>query len=179
MNHRPAFSLADSSNLLRRTPALLDTWLRDLPEDWLHANEGPDTFSAFGVLGHLVYGERSDWIGRARHILEQRAGAFERFDRFGHQAEFKDVPLAGLLDTFANLRADNLDRLRALAITNAQLESQGTHPTFGSVTLGELLSTWVVHDQSHIAQIARVLAKCYSANVGPWREFLPILTDRA
>jgi len=178
MNNQTEFSLAESDVLLRRTPAVLDAWLRDLPDEWQHANEGPDTFSAFAVVGHLIYGERTDWIGRARHIIEQRDGAFVPFDRFGHQTEFTGRPMGELLDTFADLRESNLGQLTAFELTEDQLGAHGTHPSFGPVSLRQLLSTWVVHDQGHIAQIARVLAKRYSDQVGPWREYLPILTDR-
>ncbi len=173
------FNLEDSERLLRKTPVLLGVWLRDLPYQWLHANEGPETFSAFDVVGHLIFGERTDWIIRVRHILDRRPGSFEPFDRFGQWDEFAGQEIGELLDLFASLRSANLDSLHAMRISSAQLALKGQHPALGDVTLRQLLATWVVHDQGHIAQIARVLAKRYGSEVGPWSEYLPILGERS
>jgi hypothetical protein len=172
----PRFTLADARALLERTPRVLDAWLRDLPEAWLAADEGPGTWSPHLVLGHLVHGERTDWMARARRILEHGEGlAFEPFDRF---AQLAAPPRATgeLLDDFARERARSLRELDGLRLVEADLGRRGLHPDFGPVTLGQLLSTWVVHDQGHLAQIARVLAKRYRADVGPWSAYLPVLT---
>jgi hypothetical protein len=173
------FRLDDALVLLARTPATLDAWLRDVPDAWLDdRTEGGDTFTARDVLGHLIGGERSDWVPRARIILEHGEGrAFDVFDRFAFRRE-ATRPAGELLDEFARLRAGNLDLLRALRIAPADLAKRGRHPdpSFGPVTLGQLLATWVVHDLSHVAQIARVLGKHYRDDVGPWAAYLPLLT---
>jgi hypothetical protein len=174
--HQPAFDLADAQAILERTPAVLRSWLADLPDGWLEADEGPDTFSPLEVLGHLIHGERTDWMTRARLILEHgTARAFEPFDRFAHRREFAGWSAQRLLDEFARLRAGNLADLRGLPLTEGALAHQGRHPDLGTVTLRELLATWVVHDLSHLAQIARVMAKRYGEDVGPWRAYIPIL----
>ena len=178
MEHQAAFNLEHSIQLLSQTPPLLNTWLRDLPTEWLHANEGPETFSAFDVVGHLIYGERTDWIPRARHILARNPEPFEPFDRFGQWQEFDGRPMSELLDLFTKLRAENLDILRSMQLTEEHFTLTGTHPALGEVTLRELLATWTVHDQGHIAQIARVLAKRYQGEVGGWGTHLPVLRDR-
>lgn len=178
MSQEKHFKTTDAIDLLLRTPRLLDVWLRDLPEDWLHANEGGESFSAFEVVGHLISGERSDWIGRAQHILDGSSEPFRPFDRFSHRTEFAGRPMGELLDTFATLRAANVGTLEAFELSEEQLELPGLHPALGPVKLRQLLATWVVHDEGHIAQIARVLAKRYSTAVGPWREYLTVLGDR-
>ncbi|MEM9291064.1 MAG: DinB family protein [Acidobacteriota bacterium] len=178
MSHPVVFSLAESIQLLSTAPAVLDPWLRELPEAWLHTDEGPETFSPFEVLGHLIIGERTDWLVRTKQILDGRTEPFELFERFAHREAFAGWPIAKLLDLFASLRAANLEELRALQITEAQLDWTGQHPGLGEVTLRQLLAAWVVHDQGHIAQIARVLAKRYGAEVGPWTEYMPVLGDR-
>lgn len=170
------FELSDAIAILERTPATLRAWLHDLPDDWLDANEGPDTFSPREVLGHLVHGERADWMTRARIILEHGPDRpFEPFDRFAHRRAFAGWSLAQLLDEFARLRAANLADLRSLPLTEGALAREGRHPALGQVTLAQLLATWVVHDLSHLGQIARVMAKRYRDDVGPWRAYLPIL----
>ena len=178
MEDHGTFELEECRNLLGRAPALLDVWLRDLPAAWLHADEGPETFSPFDVVGHLIYGERSDWLTRVRHILDRRPAPFAAFDRFGQLQEFAGQPIGELLDLFASLRAANLESLDKLQITPQHLALTGRHPALGEVTLRQLLATWVTHDQGHIAQIARVLAKRYRREVGPWSEYLSVLRDR-
>lgn len=178
MNAETTFVLEHIEHLLRKTPLMLDVWLRDLPSECLHANEGPETFSAFDVVGHLIYGERTDWIIRARHILDRKPGPFEPFDRFGQQEEFAGRPIAELLDLFASLRPKNLEALHSMNLTDEDFALTGLHPALGEVTLRQLLATWVAHDQGHIAQIARVLAKRYRWEVGPWSEYMPVLMDR-
>ena len=170
------FAVADVPILLARTPVVLRAWLGGLGEAWLHGNEGPETFSPHEVLGHLIHGEQTDWIPRARLILEHGlARPFEPFDRFAHRQRFAGRPTAELLDLFATLRTDNLEVLRAWNLTETRLAQRGRHPELGEVTLRQLLATWVAHDLGHLAQIARVMASQYAAAVGPWRAYLPVL----
>jgi len=170
------FQLEQAVEILSRTPATLDTLLRDLPVAWALKNEGPDTWSPYDVVGHLIHGEETDWLPRARTILEHgEAQAFESFDRFAQFEKSKGKELEELLDEFAVLRRNNLEALEQLNITPAQLQQRGTHPQLGSVSLRELLATWVAHDLSHIAQAVRVMCKQYGNEVGPWKQFLPIL----
>jgi len=162
--------------LLARTPTSLDALLRGLPDDWVRRKERAGGWSAYDVVGHLIHGEQTDWIPRARIILQHgEAHAFEPFDREAQARWPQDVPLAARLDEFAAARKQSLSELRSLRLTAGQLTRRGTHPALGVVTLSELLGTWVVHDLNHVAQIARVLAKARADEVGPWREFLPLL----
>jgi hypothetical protein len=162
--------------VLRRTPGVLRTLLDGIPGPWIHATEGPDTWSPFDVVGHLIHGERTDWIPRIEHILAHGDKVpFPVFDRFAQFEASKGRELAELLDTFADLRTANLDRLAALRLTPSDLARPGLHPALGGVTLGQHLSSWVVHDLGHLAQVTRVMAKRYREAVGPWREYLPIL----
>ena len=163
--------------MLRRTPAVLDALLRDLPEGWVAAHEGGGTWSPYDVIGHLIHGEQTDWLPRARIILdhgEQRA--FDKFDRFAQFAASEGRALPSLLDEFAARREESLRGLASLGLTEADLERRGRHPELGAVTLRQLLSTWVAHDLDHIVQIARVLARQYSDEVGPWRAYLRIIS---
>lgn len=173
------FNLALSIEVLRRTPQTLRELLGELSEPWVGGNEGPETFSPFDVVGHLIDGEETDWMPRARIILgggpDQR---FEPYDRFRHRARNVGRTLSSLLDEFAQLRSVNLDTLQSWNLTEASLDLMGVHPTFGPVTLRQLLAAWVVHDLGHVAQIARVMAKQYKDAVGPWIPFMPVLTDR-
>ena len=173
---RRPFTLDEATAILSRTPATLDAWLRTLSEGWIRAHEGADTWSPYDIVGHLIHGERTDWMGRARLILEHgESRAFEPFDRFAQFREAEGKTLAQLLDEFAALRGQNLADLAALNLTEADLERRGRHPAFGVVTLRQLLSTWVAHDLDHISQIARVLARQYSDEVGPWRAYLRVI----
>jgi uncharacterized damage-inducible protein DinB len=170
------FDLALALPLLERTPATLRTLLADLPSEWTDANEGPETWSAFDVVGHLIHGERTDWIPRARMILEEgRSRPFEPFDRFAQFHDSVGKSLDELLDIFEQLRAESLRTLKGWQLTDAQLSLQGEHPVFGAVTLRQLLATWAAHDVSHLAQVSRVMAKQYRDAVGPWRAYLPIM----
>lgn len=170
------FDLESGPAILRRTPETIASLVRDLPESWTHRNEGPDTWSVFDVLGHLIHGEGSDWIPRARVILEHGATrAFEPFDRFAQFEEAKGKTLAQLLDEFAAARARSLAQLTELRLTPADMARPGKHPDLGDVTLGQLLSTWVAHDLDHVAQIARVMAKSHGEEVGPWKAYLRVL----
>jgi len=170
------FHLPLALPMLERTPAVLRTLLADLPSEWTDANEGPDSWSAFDVVGHLIHGERTDWIPRARMILEEgRSRAFEPFDRFAQFRDSAGKSLDELLGEFEQLRAESIRTLRGWRLTDEQLALQGEHPVFGAVTLRQLLATWTAHDLSHIAQISRVLTKQYRDAVGPWRAYLPIM----
>jgi hypothetical protein len=172
------FDLSQSIEILERTPATLGALLRDVTTSWARGTEGPETFSPFDNIGHLIDGEETDWMPRARIILAQgQSRRFEPYDRFRHRARNAKRTLASLLDEFASLRAENLRLLRSWQLTEAQLELIGEHPSLGPVTLRQLLAAWVVHDLGHVAQVARVLAKQYRAEVGPWVPFLPVLTD--
>jgi catechol 2,3-dioxygenase-like lactoylglutathione lyase family enzyme len=169
------FDPAEAIPLLQRTPGTLRALLGGLPEAWVTAHEGPGTWSAYEVVGHLIHGERTDWIVRTEHILKHGATLpFAPFDREAMRQE-APRPLAELLDTFAALRSANLARLEALHLTPAHLARPGLHPALGSVTLDQHLASWVVHDLSHLAQIARVMGKRYRTTVGPWRAYLPML----
>lgn len=169
--------LARSIEILSRTPASLNALLANVSEVWTGANYGPRTFSSFDVIGHLIHGERTDWMPRIRWILERGAGEpFPPFDRFAHERESAGTSLDLLLTEFAALRAQSLADLNALRLEERQLDLEGLHPSLGPVTMRQLLATWVVHDLNHVAQIARALAHQYKDEVGAWREFLPILT---
>lgn len=171
------FQLDQAKDILRRTPATLTALLEDAPDEWVRSNEGPESWSPFDVLGHLIHGEQTDWIPRAKIILEHgEERAFEPFDRFAMFEKSKGKSLGELLTTFARLRAESLRELDELNVTPELLAKRGKHPELGVVTLGELLATWVVHDLSHIGQIVRVMCKQYGDRVGPWRAYLPILT---
>ena len=173
---RRTYRLDESVAILTRTPATLDALLRGLPDGWIHAHEGGETWSAFDVIGHLNHCERADWVLRARIILEHgESRTFDPFDRFAQFEESKGKTLDGLLDEFATLRAENLRTLAAMNLTGADLDRRGRHPAFGEVTLGQLLATWTAHDLGHIAQIVRSMAKQYSDAVGPWEQYLSIL----
>ena len=172
------FDLERATEILRRTPATLRMLLQNISREWARGTEGPDTFSPFDNVGHLIDGEETDWMPRARIILAQGAHRrFEPYDRFRHRARNANRTLDSLLDEFARLRADNVRTLESWRLTDAQLDLPGDHPSLGPVTLRQLLAAWVVHDLGHIAQVARVMAKQYRAEVGPWVQFLPVLTD--
>ncbi|HKY41935.1 MAG TPA: DinB family protein [Pyrinomonadaceae bacterium] len=171
------FELDHAKDILRRTPSTLTALLQDLPDEWLFSNEGRDTWSPFDVLGHLIHGEETDWIPRAKIILEYgEQRAFEPFDRFAMLEKWKGKSLRELLATFEQLRGESLRQLDELNLTPELLVRRGKHPELGVVTLAELLATWVVHDLSHIGQIVRVMSKQYGESVGPWRAYLPILS---
>ena len=173
------FNLDEATAVLSRTPATLKAMLNGLPQNWVENNEGPETWSPFDVIGHLIHGERADWITRAKIILEHgEARQFDQFDRFAQFEESNGKTLGIMLEEFAALRERNLITLREMKISAAELEKTGQHPALGKVTLKELLSTWVTHDLDHIAQVARTMAKQYAAEVGPWQAYITILHDR-
>ena len=172
------FDLTQALEILERTPATLRELLRSVSAGWERGTEGPDTFSPFDNIGHLIDGEETDWMPRARIILAQGQNRrFEPYDRFRHKARNAKRSLESLLDEFGKLRAENLRTLRSWKLTDTQLDLRGEHPGLGPVTLRQLLAGMVVHDLGHIAQVARVMAKQYRAEVGPWVPYLPVLTD--
>ena len=174
---RRPFVIEEAIAILSRTPSTLDTLLRGLPDGWVAAHEGGDTWSPFDVIGHLIHGERTDWMPRARIILERgETQPFEKFDRLAQFAESEGRTLASLLDEFAALRRDNLRVLESLHLTDVELNRRGRHPALGVVTLRQLLATWVAHDLDHVMQISRVLARQYTDEVGPWRAYLRIIS---
>jgi hypothetical protein len=169
-------SLNNTVALLARTPASLDGLLRGLPDAWTRANEGENTWSAFDVVGHLIHCERTDWMPRARIMLEfGETRPFDPFDRWGHVQAVEGKTLGELLDDLARERAANLDELRKWNLTEADLAKRGRHPALGTVTLGELLATWAAHDLNHLHQIARVMAIQYREDVGPFRQYLGVM----
>jgi hypothetical protein len=172
MQHNLAHTIA----VLSRTPASLNALLRDLPEAWTHANEGAGSWTPFEVVGHLNHAERTDWIPRAHVILQHGESlAFDSFDREGHAREVQGKSLAQLLDAFARLRTHNLVELRSWKLKPTDLDKRGLHPSLGAVTLGHLLSTWAVHDLTHLHQIARTMAHQYRDAVGPFGQYLGVL----
>ncbi len=169
-------NLSHTISLLTRTPVTLNALLRDLPETWTLRNEGENTWSAFEVIGHLIHGERMDWMLRARMVLQfGETKTFEPFDRWGQERESEGKSLGQLLDEFARLRSESLGELGALNLRQEDLERRGRHPALGVVTLSELLATWAAHDLTHLHQISRVMAHQYREAVGPWRAYLGVL----
>lgn len=168
--------LYQTVSLLGRTPATLSALLRDLPETWILSNEGENTMSPFGVVGHLAHCERGDWMPRVRIILEAgETRPFDPLDRWGHVRESQGKSIGQLLDEFATLRARNLDELRGMNLQQQDLARRGQHPALGTVTLSELLATWAAHDMTHLHQISRVMAHQYRDAVGPWSRYLGVL----
>jgi hypothetical protein len=162
--------------LLSRTPAALNALLRDLPEEWTRRNEGDGTFSAFDVVGHLIHGDRTDWIPRARVILEHgETRPFEKFDRLAQVRESQGKSLSQLLDEFTRVRAEKLTELHGLKLTKQDLERRGSHPSLGAVSLSQLLATWAAHDLTHLHQLSRVMAHQYRGAVGPWTRYLGVM----
>jgi hypothetical protein len=168
--------LNETIALLERTPATLNALLRGLPEIWTQDNEGPNTWTAHAVIGHLIHGEQTDWMPRVKMIMSSGDRAtFARFEREGHQKSTKNQPLENLLDEFAYLRAKNLKSLQSLNLQPQDLDRRGKHPVLGVVTLSHLLATWAVHDLTHLHQISRILAHQYREEVGPWSTYLGVL----
>ena len=174
---RRPFELAEGTAILSRTPDALDAMLRGLPDGWIIAHEGGATWSPYDVVGHLIHGEQTDWMPRAKIILEHgEARAFEPFNRVAQFEASNSRSLETLLDEFAGLRRANLRELESLQLTSADLERRGRHPELGVVTLGQLLATWVAHDLDHVVQIARVMGRQYTDAVGPWQAYLRIIS---
>lgn len=170
------FRFDEALPVLRRTPGVLRTLLLDLPPEWIDATEGVGTWSPFDVVGHLIHGERTDWVPRIEHMLRHGdTVSFPSFDRDAMFSASRGLAVGELLETFGRLRTDSLDRLAALGLTDVDLARRGSHPEFGAVTLGQHLATWVAHDLGHVSQVVRVMARQYSEAVGPWRAYLSIL----
>jgi hypothetical protein len=172
------FKLDNAKEVLKRTPAMLNSLLHGLPDEWIFSNEGADSWTPFDVVGHLIHAEETDWIPRIKIILKYgEKGVFEPFDRFVMFEKSKGKTLSDLLIMFEQRRGESLEELRELNLTAGMFGMQGNHPELGEITLGQLLSTWVVHDLSHVGQIIRVMAKQYREAVGAWQEYLPILNS--
>jgi len=170
------FSLENSLPILEQTPAVLRTFFAQLPEAWVNTNEGENTWSVFDVVGHLIHGEHTDWIPRTKLILSNNeVKTFIPFDRFAQFQDSRGKTLTQLLSTFKLLRHQNIISLKSFSISDTDLSKTGIHPEFGTVTLKQLLATWVAHDLGHIAQISRVMAKQYKEEAGPWTQYLKIL----
>lgn len=174
--HETEHNLADTIAVLSRTPAALDALLRDLPDVWTRRNEEGDTWSVFDVIGHLIQGERTDWMPRAKILLQfGETRAFDPFDRLAQRLESEGKSLGQLLHEFDSLRAANLDELRALKLAPEDLRRRGRHPALGEVTLSQLLATWAAHDLTHLHQISRIMAHQYRTAVGPWSAYLGVM----
>ncbi len=170
------FSLAETTAVLTRTPPTLSALLRAMPNVWVRSNEGKDTWSAYDIMGHLIAGERTDWMPRLRIILEHgEARPFDPFDRLAQFKEPQEYSLEQRLDEFARLREENLADLQALNLQPKDFARRGTHPSLGVVTVSQLLATWAVHDLTHLHQLSRVMANQYRETVGPWSAYLGVL----
>ena len=173
------FNLNKSIEILTCIPKAMKTLLWDLSDEWIHANEGENTWSPYDVIGHLIHGEQTDWVPRMNIILSNKEDkTFEPFDRFAQFHNSKGKSIHYLLEEFTQLRSENLDYLKSLNLTEKELALKGTHPALGKVTLKQLLATWVAHDLGHLAQISRVMAKHYTRDVGPWYEYINILKNK-
>jgi hypothetical protein len=171
------FNLNKSLEILTRTPGVLKSLLSNISDDWTKNNEGGDSWSPYDIIGHLIHGEKTDWIARTKIILSSGNKKFEPFDRFAQFKESKGKTLQELLDEFTALRNENLKTLKSLEIDENKLILEGIHPELGNVTLKELLSTWVIQDLTHIAQISRVMAKQYKSEMGPWVEYFRLMKE--
>jgi hypothetical protein len=170
------FDLEGTIALLSRTPSCLNILLRDLPQSWIQGNEGPKTWSPFDIIGHLIHGERTDWMPRARMILQNgESRVFDPFDRLAQERDSQGKSLAELLDEFAGLRSENLHALRGMKLEPEDFDRRGRHPALGVVTLSQLLATWAIHDLTHLHQLSRVMAYQYREAVGPWSAYLGVL----
>lgn len=173
------FRLQDAERILKSTPRVFTALFQGLPEEWLRQKDSPNAFSAIEVLGHLIYGEQTDWIPRAKIILEcGESRPFDPFDRRGFEPLIEGKSIGDLLNMFAELRAHNLDALESMQLGPSELDLTGTHPELGCVTLRNLLATWAVHDLGHTSQVARTMASPYRSEVGPWRAYLSILDPK-
>jgi len=176
MEDKAQFNLGDATALLARTPPTLNALLRGLPDSVVRTNEGGESWSPYDIIGHLIAGERTDWIPRARIIIEH--GVSRPFPPFDRQAQFKESQDASMdqrLDEFARLREENLAALQALRLQPQDLQRQGTHPAFGAVSFSQLLATWATHDLTHLHQLSRIMAIQYRDAVGPWSAYLGVL----
>ncbi|QMU66612.1 MAG: DinB family protein [Flavobacteriaceae bacterium] len=169
------FTIHSTLEVLRQTPQTLGSLLKNLPEQWVFSNEGENTWSPYDIVGHLLHGEKTDWIPRLKKILYDNNKLFNPFNRFAQFKHSREIPVSDLLSEFKNIRQKNLEYVQKLQLSEKDLLLTGIHPEFGKVTAKELLATWATHDLSHIAQISRVLAKQYKNEVGPWAAYISIL----
>jgi len=170
-----AFQLTPTLKQLSKTPSVLEQLLADIPTEWIRQNEGPNTWSPYNIVGHLIHGEKTDWVPRARIILFQEDKNFIPYDRTAQERLNQEVPIASLLEEFAMLRKENLIEVRKWNLSKDQLKQTGVHPAFGVVTLQALIATWLVHDYSHIHQLTRVLGKNFKLEVGPWNNYIKMI----
>jgi hypothetical protein len=169
-------NLQNTIALIERTPATLNALLRELPEEWTHRNEGPGTWSAYDIVGHLIHGEKTDWIPRTQRLLEfGESKPFDKFDRLAQERDSKGKTLPQLLDEFARLRNDSVSELKKLNLQPADLKKRGMHQALGPVTLSQLLAGWAAHDLSHLHQLSRVMAHQYREAIGPWTKFMGVM----
>lgn len=173
------FNINESLDILERTPFVLETLLKDLDEKWIFSNEGESTWSPYDVMGHLIHGEKTDWVPRMMIILDEGDKHFVPYDRFAQFVESKGKTLSDLLAEFKHLRRKNISKLKEQSITEEILNKTGIHPEFGEVTLRQLLATWVVHDLGHITQIARVMAKQYQEEIGAWTKYFSVFNPKS
>jgi hypothetical protein len=172
------FNLKEAIEILERTPAVLISLLSGLSDRWIYNNEGGESWNPYDIVGHMIHGEKKDWIQRAKTILEYgEEKPFEPFDRFAQFKDSEGKTLNDLLEEFAKMRNENIDELHKLDLNENDFKKKGNHPEFGTVTLEQLLSTWIVHDLSHIRQITRVMAKQYKNEIGPWEKYLPVMNQ--
>ena len=170
------FELEKATEVLGRTPAVVRSMVSGLSDDWTASSELKDVWGVFDVVGHLIHADETDWIPRAEVILAQGEDRdFPPFDRFGQFEKSRGKTLSELLDEFDAIRKECIATVRGWDLTDEKLELRGVHPEFGEVTLKQLLATWVVHDLTHIRQIATIMAKKYEGAVGPWKAYLSIL----
>jgi len=172
------FEIGRAIEILERTPKILKIFLSDLSDNWVYENEGKGSWSPYDIIGHLIHGEKTDWIIRARMILEDgKSKTFRPFDRFAQFHDSRGKSLKELLKDFETFRLKNIEILREMNLSDDDFDKKGIHPDFGEVSLRQLISTWVVHDLGHIRQIARVMAKQYKDELGPWEKYLPVVTE--
>jgi hypothetical protein len=170
------YSFERSIEILERTPGVIRELLSGIGEEWIMANEGPETFSPYDVIGHLIHGEKTDWVPRAKIILEHGLSKpFIPYDRFAQFEASKGKSVYQLLDEFETIRRENMKWFRSVSLAESDLDKKGMHPGLGEVSLRNLLATWVVHDLTHIAQVGRVMAKQYKEEMGPWPAYFRIL----
>jgi uncharacterized damage-inducible protein DinB len=167
--------IPDVTAMLARTPETLTTLLVGLPEEWLHRNDGPQTWSAYDIAGHLLLADTTNWLPRIRTVLEY--GTDRQFAPFDRQAMlgWQREPVAALLQRFRTTRSASLTQLDELGLADDDLRRRGAHPEFGVVSLEQVVAAWVAHDLTHVAQISEVLARRYRETVGPYRKYLPAL----
>lgn len=171
------FDLKKSIELLERSPETYEALLSNLKNDWNKINEGQDTWSAYNIVGHLIHGEKTDWIPRAEIILTKENKKFEPYDRFAQEKLYSTQTFEELINEFKELRVRNVDKLKSWNLTEQDLDKQGMHPDLGLVTLKQLISTWTIHDMIHFNQISRVIVKHYADDIGPWKKYVRLLND--